>query len=149
MSAPTPPPPAAAPASAAPPAKGSKAVLWIVLGFGGCLLAVLVGLLVLGILSGLAFRHRLAEAQRQVNAQNVSMEKSELLLYLDSDPDRAAKVQKVWDELAKQADAGELKQDEADRLSKEVQKVTSDGKVTGDEADEAIAMGAKIAGVEP
>jgi uncharacterized membrane protein YhiD involved in acid resistance len=143
MSAPTPPPPAS------PAAKGSKTVLWIVLGAGGCLLAIAVTFLVIGVLTGLAFRRRIAEQQHQVTSMNVRMEEDQLALYLESDPDRLDKVRKVWDELRKQADAGELKEDEAQRLSDEVRKVTADGQVTSDEADEAIAMGAKIAGVEP
>jgi len=154
MSAPPPAPPTPsappAPAAAAAPAKsGSRAVLWIVLGVGGCIGAFLLVLVVLAVIGGMTFRRRVAEEQHRLIALHIHEEEDELTVYLENDPDRAQRVRTVWDELQKQADAGELKMDESQRLSDEVRKITDDGQVTSDEADEAIAMGAKIAGVQP
>lgn len=122
----------------ATPAKGNKTLLYILVGCGGCLLLSGIALVALFVIGATAAKRELGDAQNaMVSIQVVALE-VQLSSYLQSDDARLARAEKVFEEVNKAAEEGEITSEEIDTLNKKFERLTKDNKLDGNEADEVL-----------
>lgn len=122
----------------APPAKSNKTLLYILVGCGGCLLLSGIGVIALVILSATAVKSELGDAKNAMVAIQVVALEMQLTSHLQADDTRLERATKIFEEVNKAAEEGEISSEEIDKLNKKYERLTKDNKLDGNEADEML-----------
>lgn len=126
--------------------KTNKPLVFILLGCGGCLLLSGVTLVVGTLWLGATARKGMDEFSSGMVGLQVIAQQMTLASHLASDTARMERIEKVYEELAEMAEAGELTQPDVQKLQTEIEKAEKDTKITGPEADKILDMADDIIG---
>jgi hypothetical protein len=131
--------PPAAPAAPGAPQKKSNTLLFVLAGCGGCLVIAAVVLVV----GGLYARKKVSNGMTglMLVAQEVQLQSM-----LSNDTDHTRRIEAAYKTLDDKAAKQQLTVSDITPLQNEVQKVTKDGVITSDEAEEVTAMAEDLAG---
>lgn len=122
----------------ATPAKGNKTLLYVLVGCGGCILLSGVAVVAMVVIGASAAKRELGDAKNaMVSIQVVALE-VQISSYLQSDDTRLERATKIFEEVNKAAEEGEITSDEIETLNKKFERLTKDNKLEGNEADEIL-----------
>jgi hypothetical protein len=131
--------PPAAPAAPGAPQKKSNTLLFVLAGCGGCLVIAAVVVVAGGL-------YAKKKAGNAITGLMLVAQQAQLQSMLPNDTDHTARLEAAYKTLDDKAAKHELTVSDITPLQNEIQKVTKDGVITSDEAEEVTAMAETLAG---